>query len=530
MQHKIIILLSLFSLLTPQTATADAASSHKLEKRHNEKVKKNRYDLVVPLPKRQEYARVKLKDKWGLIDDVNHKELIPPKYDEITDVFFMRNSGPKPPVKPEYVLRVKLNGKWGYADFNGKEVVPVKYDEVPPALTEPLNRMKENGKYGYLDIKGNEAVPAKYDEVPPSLNQKFNRIKLNGKYGYLDNNGNPATPARYDDAPERLQKTSSSDVPVVRVSDDGKYGYLSRDTGEEITPVKYDIAPEYLVRQKNKVKRDGMWGYIDKQGTEVSAFQYEDDPCAFDKKNGEHYVFGEHSSMRSQPDPNSAVIAQFPAGAKIKVRSGTEVEFTQGDEADKWYEASSGEKKGYVWGGDIADSAFTVLVDAYKLLFLIRNRTNGIDQCYKPKFEMKMLLDGKVLSEYSVPPSDESAARVISMEYVPFEGFTAPLYLLKMRSDFKAHKDAYARFGTGVTYFYIDDGKLKKVLTVAEEVGGEGKFKDHKFIGELELPDNRGRVDKIVYSVYSSAGFSKKLFSKETYQWDWDEKTFKPAK
>lgn len=107
------------------------------------------------------------------------------------------------------------------------------------------------------------------------------------------------------------------------------------------------------------------------------------------------------------------------------------------------------------------------------------------------------------------------------------EGFSAPLYLLKVKFDFIGYKDAWARFGTAVTYFYIDDGKLNKVLDVAEEVRGEGKFKDHKFVDELKLPSSGTGLDKIIHGVYSSRGSSKKLFAEKIYQWDWERKTFR---
>lgn len=521
-----------------------------------------RYDDVRPFSeglaavmKRGAYDKRKhsFRNKWGFIDKTG-REVIPLKYLTVSSFkdgraqvqgapHFIDKRGKKavPPktqqpqenrnAGTEYLIRVKLNGKWGYADFTGEEVVPVKYDELPPTLSGGLNRMKENGKYGYLDMRGNEVIPAKYDELPPSLNAKFNRIKRNGKYGYLDARGNEVTPAKYDSAPERLQKQYSDDLPLVRVAAGGKFGYLSRETGEEIVPVKYDYAPEYLVGEKRKVKRDGKWGYLDTQGRETGAFQYEEDPCAFGKKKGDHFVFLEQSVMRSKPDPGSDVVTLFAPGTTITVGSKTETDLTRGDDTDQWYKAASGGERGYVWGGDIADSAFTVRADGNKLLFLIRNRTNGTNQCYKPKFEMKMLRDGKVLSEYSGHPFDQNTTSVRSVEYVSMDGFSAPLKLLKVRFELIGYKDTYARFGTAVTYFYIDDGKLNKVLDILEEVGGEEKFKDHKFLTEVELPDNRMRVDKIVYTIYSSMPSQpKKLFARVTYQWDWDAKTFKEVK
>lgn len=126
---------------------------------------------------------------------------------------------------------------------------------------------------------------------------------------------------------------------------------------------------------------------IERRGREAGALRYEDDPCAFDKNKGERYVFTEQAIMRSEPDPASEIITRLSQGTKFNGESATEIETVNGDVADRWYEATAGEKRGYVRGGDIADSAFTVPVAEYKLLFLIRNRTNGTISVTNPNLK-----------------------------------------------------------------------------------------------------------------------------------------------
>jgi len=48
-----------------------------------------------------------------------------------------------------------LNGKYGYVDKTGKEVIPLKYDYAD-SFREGLARAKLNGKWGYIDRWGRE--------------------------------------------------------------------------------------------------------------------------------------------------------------------------------------------------------------------------------------------------------------------------------------------------------------------------------------------------------------------------------------
>jgi hypothetical protein len=50
---------------------------------------------------------------------------------------------------------VELDKKWGFVDKNGKETIPLKYDEVEN-FDEDEAFIKLNGKTGYIDKNGTE--------------------------------------------------------------------------------------------------------------------------------------------------------------------------------------------------------------------------------------------------------------------------------------------------------------------------------------------------------------------------------------
>ena len=88
----------------------------------------------------------------------------------------------------EGLAEVKRNGKCGYVNKSGEEVIPLKYDYVF-AFSEGLATVKLNGKWGFINTSGEEVIPLKYDEATYFTNGKA-QVKLNGREFYIDKNGN----------------------------------------------------------------------------------------------------------------------------------------------------------------------------------------------------------------------------------------------------------------------------------------------------------------------------------------------------
>lgn len=74
---------------------------------------------------------------------------------------------------------VKKNGKWGYVDASGKEVIPCIYDTVVdngyyeyvyPAKDGYVVVKNDKGLYGVLDYSGNMLIPFNYQAASPYLN------------------------------------------------------------------------------------------------------------------------------------------------------------------------------------------------------------------------------------------------------------------------------------------------------------------------------------------------------------------------
>jgi hypothetical protein len=156
-----------------------------------------------------------------------------------------------------WFARVKLNGKWGYIDKTGKEITPLKYDDVEMDFSESLAWVELNGKYGYINKTGKEVIPLKYDWAD-SFSENVACVRLNGKYGCIDNTGKEITPLKYDN----LIWGFSEGLACVKLN--GKWGYIDK-TGKEVIPLKYDDVGLFS-KGLAYVKFNGKYFYINKNG------------------------------------------------------------------------------------------------------------------------------------------------------------------------------------------------------------------------------------------------------------------------
>ena len=133
------------------------------------------------------FAQVTKDGKYGFVDK-NGKDVVPPIYDDVQDF----NEG---------FAQVAKDGKYGFVDQTGKEVVPLIYDSVD-SFSDGLARVEKDGKRNYIDKTGKEVVPSEYDLGWGEFSEGFADVKKGEKYGYIDKNGNEAVPMIYDETLE----------------------------------------------------------------------------------------------------------------------------------------------------------------------------------------------------------------------------------------------------------------------------------------------------------------------------------------
>ena len=92
------------------------------------------------------------------------------------------------------IARVQRNGKWGYVNKEGKEVIPVIYDQIRDYFFKGICEAMREGKYGFVNTEGKEVIPFIYDFVSLSnVGEGSIMAYLNGKRVYMDLQGNLKT-------------------------------------------------------------------------------------------------------------------------------------------------------------------------------------------------------------------------------------------------------------------------------------------------------------------------------------------------
>ena len=201
-------------------------------------------------------ASVDINGKWGFIDTAG-KEVIPGRYDWAEDF-------------REGLAVVVRDDKWGYIDQTGKEVIPCQFSGQALWFSEGLAAVGvgeawEEGTYGYIDRTGKVVVPCEYDSSWDFC-EGMVRVMRGEKVGFADATGKEVVSCKYDDAND-----FSEGLATVMLN--GKCGYIDK-TGKEVIPCRYDAADDFS-EGLAAVMLNGKCGYIDKTGKEVIPLQYD---------------------------------------------------------------------------------------------------------------------------------------------------------------------------------------------------------------------------------------------------------------
>lgn len=163
--------------------------------------------------------------------------------------------------KNRYVEEVRTferNGRWGFKDEDGEEVIAPKYDKVGN-FWDGMAQVRLNGKYGFVDKMGREVIAPKYDLVS-EFSDGMAAMCVNHKWGFVNKMGVEVTAPKYD-----LVLEFSEGMTPVRLNN--KWGFVDM-MGVEVIPLKYDGA-ELFKKGKAKVWLNGQEFYIDKEGNRV---------------------------------------------------------------------------------------------------------------------------------------------------------------------------------------------------------------------------------------------------------------------
>nr|WP_162988860.1 WG repeat-containing protein [Pedobacter schmidteae] len=139
----------------------------------------SQYDYIdkFELERTTALAKVRLQDKYGVINKRLGKEIITPQYEDIRST-------------SELGIIALKDGKWGVVDILNNIIVPFQYEKTWVYDENGLMCVHKNNKQGFIDRKGNEVVPIIYDNIMPYFkNGKVRGVRA-GVHYYIDEKGN----------------------------------------------------------------------------------------------------------------------------------------------------------------------------------------------------------------------------------------------------------------------------------------------------------------------------------------------------
>ena len=77
-----------------------------------------------------------------------------------------------------------IDKKWGFVDKNGKETIPLIYQNAY-SFGEGLACVQLNNYWGFIDKSGSVVIPTMYD-MAYSFQEGLALVSLNNKWGFVD--------------------------------------------------------------------------------------------------------------------------------------------------------------------------------------------------------------------------------------------------------------------------------------------------------------------------------------------------------
>lgn len=246
------------------------------------------------------------KDKEGLILTVSLGKDGPMYYvDTGGNILFNRFFCQAKPFQDGYAAVMADDGKWGFINKSGREVIPFIYEEAT-SFSEGIAGVKVDNKWGYINKKGETIISYKYEKctlfsegiasVVDCIDGSFNLekywkiIDITGKdvftldedYSSISefHNGlayvtyGPRIYGYYSIEGDYYEHASYLSDGFTHVTRDGKSGFVNSN-GKLVIPCIYDDAQDFS-EGLAAVMTKGKWGFIDYEGRLVIPFMYED--------------------------------------------------------------------------------------------------------------------------------------------------------------------------------------------------------------------------------------------------------------
>ena len=248
------------------------------------------YDIVSDF--HEGLALVSKDGKYGFIDKMGN-EVIPCIYDFSEEVDLNFHDG---------LALVYQGGKCFFINKEGKEAFPFNYNYAKP-FSDGLAAVGKGDKFGYIDTKGNEVIPLSDKYCSESFHDGLAAVFKDEKYGFINKKGELVIPYTFEDTSE-MGDASEFYEGFTIVCKNGKSSYVDK-SGKELNIGDYS----YILNFSDGmavVNKDGKYGFIDTSGKEVI-------PCAYEEATSfsEGYAFVKKDGKYMQIDKSGKILNTF---------------------------------------------------------------------------------------------------------------------------------------------------------------------------------------------------------------------------
>ena len=125
--------------------------------------------------------------KKGLVS-VTGSIIIENEYEQITALTNEYEDG--------YIIK-SSEGKYGVIGTNKKIILPIEYEEIKNVYSENVYIVKENGRWKIINTKNNTSENLEYDDIK-SIDNTYMIVENAGKYGIASTNGEEEIPPQYE--------------------------------------------------------------------------------------------------------------------------------------------------------------------------------------------------------------------------------------------------------------------------------------------------------------------------------------------
>ncbi len=282
------------------------------------------YEEITVIPEIANTIKVKKDNKYGIFDSEG-KEILPAQYVEVTNLGKDSKDG--------FIIQDE-NKKYGIVNYSNQVVLEAKYDEIAKIYGNDTYVVKQSGKQILVDKDGTQLLSSGFDEIKAIMKNKENGViyTQNGKYGVMKLTGEVVISPTYEDLKEAktglliAQKTGNYGIIDVQNQTKLDFSYLSISYNEKadiyiaetpeysnnIIDSQFNIRQAGILTELNdtkgyfslrqgeediyynfkfeeksiadifpnntlfKSKKDGKYGFVDKNGKLVIDYKYDD--------------------------------------------------------------------------------------------------------------------------------------------------------------------------------------------------------------------------------------------------------------